>query len=1497
MPLRVQINDYDSYQTHPSVIDTVRGVVQVPVVRVYGLVMVPGPDPFPVNVLVHVHNVYPYVMVDCFREYTVDEWATVRGKLIAYIEKALWQSFQRTKEDDDDIVGEPGKRRYVASVDLCRGTPAYGFRVGELLVYRISVLSPVYKTRLVRVLEKGLLDDFERGLQDDLKKPEEKVDSQRCLYEAHIPHILQFLADFNLYGCSWLDILRCGVRAPVLNSTVSCAHLSALKSFLSRYISNNILDRRRFERIGKLALEVDISTGDIGNRAAIVPRALHHRFAEWGVSQPPQIYLSSLHHVHEDLRFQCARRNALASLPSQLQSSQHGAGTPPGLDPDLAPLLDYAVRLNGPTTSRDPAHYYATHMAAKQKRVAHFPSCFDFIDKTKSLWVCADVEPWSNYDELFDAEKPSQAVNPPSPPPLTRLPVSPTTPPPTTPPPKSPVTPPPSSPASTPAAPLSPIEVLSPSSNPFIDTTSPVAPTQLQAPLDDSHMLALTQRHRQLATQVQVPSSVHEAVLSHPRHVFEISQPPVLQKEALVEDFHARDLLKVNYPDPSYDTRADVPTKALVFGNKRIPVPYVNDVPPFSPLNVSVPQEVKKRGPLARNLVTFQYGAAPPSRSSIISWLNHDEQRLARKRQRFASQIEPGVTQTNDYKFSYDSNKVERDPNLFNALSNFYLEVHVNTSGDKLPDPEHDAVSMMFYKFDSLHGAPHSLGLLVLDPGNKSRYLALAPFLDNAEPTRIEVFCDEHDMATRLLDLVSEFDPDILSGYEVNSSSWGYLLERFRCAHSINLLPELSRCTYKSNGKLGDRWGYTHTLAIRVNGRHVLNLWRILRKEVNLTSYSLLNVSYHLLHQTLPKYTNLQLSQWVDGTFKSLLTVVKYYQKRILLALKIMYVQEIIVRNVEQSRIIGVDFDSNFYRGSQFKVESILLRIAKAENLLLNSPGKQDVHEMRAIECIPLIMEPDSGFYKSPLAVLDFQSLYPSVMIAYNYCYTTLLGKLHGFKQTKNHIGYLKNLDLPPGMLDLLRDHINVLPNGFMFVKSTVKKSLLSKMLGEILHTRIMVKSMMKLFGDDKELTKLNNLRQLALKLIANVTYGYTLATFSGRMPNSDIADAIVSTGREILANSIEMIEKGDYGAKVVYGDTDSLFVYFPGKSKADAFRLGQAIADNITNAFPDPIKLKFEKVYHPCVLLAKKRYVGLSYEHENQTEPKFDAKGIETIRRDGIPAQAKMVEKCLRILFTSNNLSEVKRYAIRHFLKVIGNRVSIKDFCFAKEVRHGTYKSEQHLPPGAILANKNIDKDPRLEPQYRERIPYVVIRDSTKVRIKDRCVLPEEFVDSWSTAKPLSLDHEYYITRVLMPPLERIFNLLGVDIKPWYRELPRLGPHALEESDIVNVAHFIRYNSCLHCGKQVTSYTTHRYLCAECVARPQELFADVYMGCRNHEQKVLAAYESCRNCVGTNFGVGVEYASSCVNNDCVVYYDKIKRLRAAQHARANRAAIADFEW
>jgi DNA polymerase zeta len=105
------------------------------------------------------------------------------------------------------------------------------------------------------------------------------------------------------------------------------------------------------------------------------------------------------------------------------------------------------------------------------------------------------------------------------------------------------------------------------------------------------------------------------------------------------------------------------------------------------------------------------------------------------------------------------------------------------------------------------------------------------------------------------------------------------------------------------------------------------------------------------------------------------------------------------------------------------------------------------------------------------------------------------------------------------------------------FVSRAVREGVLPVMLDEILQTRIMVKQAMKATKEGEALQRLMNARQMGLKLIANVTYGYTSATFSGRMPCVDIADSIVQQARETLTRAMRMVEShATWNAKVRVG-------------------------------------------------------------------------------------------------------------------------------------------------------------------------------------------------------------------------------------------------------------------------------------------------------------------------------------------------------------------------
>lgn len=179
-------------------------------------------------------------------------------------------------------------------------------------------------------------------------------------------------------------------------------------------------------------------------------------------------------------------------------------------------------------------------------------------------------------------------------------------------------------------------------------------------------------------------------------------------------------------------------------------------------------------------------------------------------------------------------------------------------------------------------------------------------------------------------------------------------------------------------------------------------------------------------------------------------------------------------------------------------------------------------------------------------------------------------------------------LRVSPGLLRKLIKYkqITASPCGAIFVKSAVREGVLPRLLREILEARLMIKQSMKLYKNDKLLQRILHSRQLGLKLMANVIYGYTAANWSGRMPCVEVGDSVVSKGRETLERAIKLVESNKlWNAKIVYGDTDSMFVLVEGRSREEAFRIGAEIAAAVTNDNPKPVKLKLEKVYQPCIL------------------------------------------------------------------------------------------------------------------------------------------------------------------------------------------------------------------------------------------------------------------------------------------------------------------------
>ncbi|KAF2476413.1 uncharacterized protein BDR25DRAFT_277501 [Lindgomyces ingoldianus] len=1464
---------------------------------------------------------------------------------------------------------------YTGSLDKEAGVPFYGYNVGYKRFLKVYLLNPLHMTRFADLLYQGAI----------LNRPFQP-------YESHLQYLLQWMCDYNLYGCAYIDCSKVQFRSPVpdkeeIDTTAHRWHDGSIPE-------QCITESDQYPRQSHCTLEVDVCVQDILNRCEVESRPIHHDFLErFNDMKPDDKFVPSMAGLWRDETRRRKLRMGLTDPSSSpfpaevlVSMSADPRNTNKGGWIHEEEYRELIEKLIQEEDEKDPTATFETFVKQVEGE-EHIKSAVESVEDLypwnlqlespgpeEQVHGGVDVRPSAvesempggelNENEILesgdqeeeDVEDQSDVEDPLS---LDPLSVS--------------------------EALLDSSDLREDSKEEDIDegfhlddgdqgeesdTSSTsrkrhhhdpreplikrrrllIGPSQKDsqrvsfrdkvdgADTEQSSILpqknigdSLSRHSQSSQTSIKAQGVSMSTTLSFPVVKNPSAPETILRLSQSVEGtMMDAGLPPVIYQDAYYSDESDVPDRPREYAGREFrlqssTLPYL---PAFNPTGTSAasfgqhPPIVLDRtkedtlNRIRRHRCTLRHWeihTAPPSFEEVDAWFHLEfgrdptrtpEMKPKTESKTFSkelSQIE-GPTQKNKHGFKdsqqRQSTSVKHETQYMSIMS---LEVHINSRGSLVPDPAEDEIGCIFWCIQGEEDASDDrprVGILCLSEED-----GIAKRIKKQVSVEVEYEEDELELINRMVDIVRQFDPDIITGYEVHNSSWGYLIERARMKYEYNLCDEISRVKSQSHGRFGkeaDRWGFTHTSTIRVTGRHMINIWRAMRGELNLLQYTMENVVFHLLHKRIPHYLHSDLTAWYTSSkSRDLAKVLQYYISRVQLNLDILEANEIVPRTSEQARLLGVDFFSVISRGSQFKVESTMFRIAKPENFILVSPSRKQVGHQNALECLPLVMEPQSAFYSSPLLVLDFQSLYPSVMIAYNYCYSTCLGRVVSWRG-RNKMGFM-DIKREPQLLKLVKDYINIAPNGMMYVKPEMRKSLLAKMLGEILETRVMVKSGMKIDKDDKMLQQLLNNRQLALKLLANVTYGYTSASFSGRMPCSEIADSIVQTGRETLEKAIALIHSVEkWGAEVVYGDTDSLFVYLKGRTRDQAFVIGEEIAEAVTKANPRPVKLKFEKVYHPCVLLAKKRYVGFKYESRSQKEPEFDAKGIETVRRDGTPAEQKIEEKALKILFRTSDLSEVKRYFQSQCTKIMSGHISVQDFLFAKEVKLGTYSDRGPPPPGALIAAKRMLADPRTEPQYGERVPYVVITGAPGARLIDRCVSPEMLLQN----DHIELDAEYYISKNLIPPLERIFNLVGANVRQWYDEMPKVQrirsitlpiskPDAGNGNSLLSggttnlkktLESYMKSSICLVCryklpplppmvpGMELDAFALLP-LCSTCLARPARALLALKDRLWKTEQRAKQINMVCRSCSGLAWGEEVK----CNSRDCPVFYTRIR--------------------
>lgn len=458
-------------------------------------------------------------------------------------------------------------------------------------------------------------------------------------------------------------------------------------------------------------------------------------------------------------------------------------------------------------------------------------------------------------------------------------------------------------------------------------------------------------------------------------------------------------------------------------------------------------------------------------------------------------------------------------------LTSFSLEIHCNARLELLPNPKYDAVQAIFWMVDDCISNAESESVKRMSgfimqrdrPSTHSRSIATSAF---GLPTDcfIEVVDSELLLFAAIIRAIRTIDPDFLVGYRLSHElSFGYLMRRAACL-GINLSRALSRVPYESESSFprdlhqqapddeGSDWADND---IHVTGRIVLELWRIMKSELKLFNYTYSNVAAHVLSLRVPFFSPCQLTKWfVVPTTKH--RTVTHMAALTRLNLDLLDKVDLVRKVSESARLYGIDFNSVLTRGSQYRVEAALLSQAHAGGYLLISPSRRKVAAQAPMEVIPLVMEPRTQLYTDPIIVLDFQSLYPSMILAYNLCFSTIMGKLKtgvsGPIDTTERLGVVQypetvsalNATISSSPTDdaaaahSTRPYIS--PNGSVFCHESVRAGVLPAMVKEMLSTRVMVKKAMKQYSAvrtgerNKILTKVLDARQLAIKLLSNVT-------------------------------------------------------------------------------------------------------------------------------------------------------------------------------------------------------------------------------------------------------------------------------------------------------------------------------------------------------------------------------------------------------------------------
>ncbi|ALI95847.1 hypothetical protein OlV7_215 [Ostreococcus lucimarinus virus 7] len=635
----------------------------------------------------------------------------------------------------------------------------------------------------------------------------------------------------------------------------------------------------------------------------------------------------------------------------------------------------------------------------------------------------------------------------------------------------------------------------------------------------------------------------------------------------------------------------------------------------------------------------------------------------------------------------------------------------------------------------------------------------------NLEGSNILSFSTEKEMLEAFHKYLHKKDVDVITGWNIFGFDMEYIYKRAQingCHYSFFNLGKLkdteSELVIKklSSSALGDNL----LKLLPMSGRFIFDMFHEIKKGYKLDSYKLDNVSkLYLGDQKIDMAPKEMFARYREEDPVKLREVAEYCIKDTLLPHKLMKKLCTLLNLVEMAKATWVPANFLVERGQQIKVFSQLTKKARELGFMVPTIRYGAIPEEPYEGAT--VLDAQKGAYYTPITALDFEALYPSIMMAHNLCYSS-------------YVMDEKKYGNVPG---ITYETFRVADRTYKFAQDV--PSLLPSILLELKQFRKQAKrDMANATGFMKEVY---NGKQLAYKISMNSVYGFTGAG-KGILPCVPIASTTTCKGRSMIEETKNYVEANFPGAKVRYGDTDSVMVEFDvGDRKGEdaiaySWEVGEKAAEECSALFKKPNNLELEKVYWPYFLYSKKRYAAKLWtkgKDDKMHMDYIDIKGLQVVRRDNTPHVREVCKELLDVVLTSSDPGPPKELAKERAIELLSGDVPNEKLILSQGLSD-TYKvggknvsvtssesvniNQSHVQ----VVTKMRQRKPGSEPQSGDRVPYLLTKtENPKAKAYEKAEDPK-YVEEHG----VHVDYHYYFVNKFLNPVCDLLDPLYENVK-----------------------------------------------------------------------------------------------------------------------------------